>query len=96
MLCARVSAPPQPRRKAKYLCCAPSKRCSKRSLEAYEWSLERVLAYKSVMLLVTFATLVGTVVLYKYIPKGFFPQEDTGFISGSTEGQSRHRFPGDG
>ena len=51
------------------------------------------LAYKSVMLVITLATLVGTVVLYMTSPEGFFPPEDTGFISGSTEANSDIAFP---
>lgn len=54
-------------------------------LRAYEWTLDRVLAYKSVMLVVTLATLGATLWLYLIVPKGFFPQEDTGFLSGTTE-----------
>src|SRR6476660_8685649 len=61
-------------------------------LRGYEWALDRVLAYKSTMLLVTFATIIGTVLLYYYIPKGFFPIEDTGFIFGSVEGPSDISF----
>ena len=61
-------------------------------LRGYEWALDRVLAYKSVMLLVTFATIIGTVLLYYYVPKGFFPVEDTGFIFGSVEGPSDISF----
>src|SRR5262249_35252424 len=48
----------------------------KAMLAAYEWTLDKVLAYKLVTLLLTFATLVGTVWLYVIIPKGFFPIED--------------------
>ena len=54
-------------------------------LRAYEWALDRVLAFKSVMLVVTLLTLAGTVALYIVVPKGFFPQEDTGFLIGVTE-----------
>jgi HAE1 family hydrophobic/amphiphilic exporter-1 len=54
-------------------------------LRAYEWTLDLVLRAKFLMLLVTFATLIGTAYLYVIIPKGFFPTEDTGFISASTE-----------
>jgi hydrophobic/amphiphilic exporter-1 (mainly G- bacteria), HAE1 family len=54
-------------------------------LGAYEWSLDVVLKYKTVTLAITFATLVGTAYLYVIIPKGFFPSEDTGFISATTE-----------
>src|SRR3954468_21916747 len=56
-------------------------------LKSYEWALDRVLAYKSVMLAVTVATIIGTVWLYIAIPKGFFPQEDTGFMLMITEAQ---------
>ncbi|MBN8986483.1 MAG: efflux RND transporter permease subunit, partial [Rhizobiales bacterium] len=54
-------------------------------LRAYEWALDRVLAFKSVMLVVTLLTLAGTIALYIVVPKGFFPQEDTGFLIGVTE-----------
>jgi HAE1 family hydrophobic/amphiphilic exporter-1 len=63
-------------------------------LRAYQWSLGLVLRYKFVTLLVTFATLAATVWLYIIIPKGFFPTEDTGFISASTEGGSDISFLG--
>jgi HAE1 family hydrophobic/amphiphilic exporter-1 len=62
-------------------------------LRAYEWSLERVLNYKPVVLVVTLITLAATVALYYYIPKGFFPTEDTGFVSASTEANSDIAFP---
>ncbi|MBB5050176.1 HAE1 family hydrophobic/amphiphilic exporter-1 [Afipia massiliensis] len=61
-------------------------------LRAYEWSLDRVLAYKSVMLVVTLATLGATVWLYIIVPKGFFPQEDTGFLVGVTEAATDTSF----
>src|SRR5438132_5171852 len=63
-------------------------------LRAYEWSLDRVLRYKAVTLIVTLATLAISVWLYVIIPKGFFPTEDTGFISASTEGSSDISFQG--
>src|SRR5215510_1569532 len=63
-------------------------------LRAYEWSLDRVLRYKAVTLVVTIATLALSVWLYVIIPKGFFPTEDTGFISASTEGSSDISFQG--
>jgi HAE1 family hydrophobic/amphiphilic exporter-1 len=64
-----------------------------RTLRAYEWALDRVLKYKSITLAVTFATLAGTVYLYIAIPKGFFPTEDTGFISATTEAATDISFP---
>ena len=63
------------------------------ALYAYEVSLNQVLKFKFVMLFVTFATLAGTVYLYVIIPKGFFPAEDTGFISASTEAATDISFP---
>jgi len=61
-------------------------------LRAYEWALDRVLAHKFAMLLVTVATLAGTVWLYIVVPKGFFPQEDTGFLTGITEAATDTSF----
>jgi HAE1 family hydrophobic/amphiphilic exporter-1 len=61
-------------------------------LRAYEWSLDRVLRYKLVTLMITLATMVATVWLYLIIPKGFFPTEDTSFIAATTEGASDISF----
>src|SRR2546421_5823445 len=61
-------------------------------LRAYEWSLDKVLRYKSTMLIVTFCTLAGTIALYVYVPKGFFPIEDTGFVFSTVEGPSDISF----
>jgi HAE1 family hydrophobic/amphiphilic exporter-1 len=58
----------------------------------YERTLDLVLRYKSVMLMVTLGTMVGTVWLYIVIPKGFFPVEDTGFISATVEGPADISF----
>ena len=62
-------------------------------LKAYEWSLDKVLKAKPITLVVTIATLFGTVYLYIAIPKGFFPVEDTGFISVSSEAATDISFP---
>jgi hydrophobic/amphiphilic exporter-1 (mainly G- bacteria), HAE1 family len=62
-------------------------------LRAYEWALDVVLKYKVVTLAVTLATLAGTVYLYVDIRKGFFPVEDTGFISATTEAATDISFP---
>jgi len=59
-----------------------------RLLGAYEWALDKVLAYKAVMLAFTFLTIIGTAWLYVIVPKGFFPTEDTGFLTGITEAKS--------
>src|SRR3954449_1439246 len=64
----------------------------RRWLRGYEWSLDKVIAYKLVTLIITLATLGATVWLYLVIPKGFFPAEDTGFIAVSTEAASDVSF----
>jgi HAE1 family hydrophobic/amphiphilic exporter-1 len=61
-------------------------------LRMYEWTLDWVLARKAMMLVVTLATLAGTIALYIVVPKGFFPQEDTGFLSGVTEAATDTSF----
>ena len=48
----------------------------------YERALRVVLRHQLVTLLVFIVTAATTVVLYVLIPKGFFPQQDTGFIQG--------------
>jgi multidrug efflux pump len=64
----------------------------RRNREAFDWlmrgydrALTWVLDRQGLFLLVAVATLALTVVLYIYIPKGFFPVQDTGFIQGITE-----------
>jgi multidrug efflux pump len=52
-------------------------------LSMYERGLSWVLRNQPLMLGVTVATLALTVFLYIQVPKGFFPQQDTGRISGS-------------
>jgi multidrug efflux pump len=51
----------------------------------YGRTLKFVLRFRAVTLLITFATLVGTILLYVYVPKGFFPVQDTGVILGVSE-----------
>ena len=51
----------------------------------YGRTLRVVLRYRAITLLVALATLILTVALYIYIPKGFFPQQDTGVIQGISQ-----------
>jgi multidrug efflux pump subunit AcrB len=54
-------------------------------LAGYEHGLKWVLRHQGFMLLVAGATFLGTIALYFVVPKGFFPQQDTGVMSGSTD-----------
>jgi multidrug efflux pump len=51
----------------------------------YGRTLKFVLRFRTVTLLITVATLIGTILLYIYVPKGFFPVQDTGVILGVSE-----------
>ncbi len=51
----------------------------------YDRTLQVVLRHQTTTLLVTVGTLVATVLLYYYVPKGFFPVQDTGVILGISD-----------
>jgi multidrug efflux pump len=55
-------------------------------IQFYGRTLKFVLRYRTTTLVVTFGTLVATILLYIYVPKGFFPVQDTGVILGVSEG----------
>jgi hydrophobe/amphiphile efflux-1 (HAE1) family protein len=54
-------------------------------LAGYRRTLDTVLRHQAITLAVFFATLALTVVMAIEIPKGFFPIQDTGMISGLAE-----------
>ena len=54
-------------------------------LNGYRNLLDRVLRHQRLTLLSFVATVAATVFLYIIIPKGFFPQQDTGMLYGQAE-----------
>ncbi|MHB8301340.1 MAG: efflux RND transporter permease subunit [Acidobacteriaceae bacterium] len=54
-----------------------------KSLNIYRHGLHWVLDHQPLMLVVTLLTFVINVYLFIYIPKGFFPQQDTGRLMGA-------------
>ncbi len=62
-----------------------SERAFDAMLRAYERGLDLVLKYQFTTLCVFFATLGLSVYLFMAIPKGFFPQQDIGLITGISE-----------
>jgi len=62
-------------------------------LALYESSLNVVLRHRFVTLLVMLGTIVLTGYLYIIIPKGFFPQQDTGMIIGIAEAAQNISYP---
>jgi len=53
--------------------------------DAYERGLRRVLRHQPATLAVFIGTALLSVALYVLVPKGFFPQQDTGFLQGTAE-----------
>jgi hydrophobic/amphiphilic exporter-1 (mainly G- bacteria), HAE1 family len=64
-----------------------------RVLAVYTRWLDRALAHRWLVLVVATATFVATAWLMVVIPKGFFPEEDIGQISVSTESGEDTSFP---
>ena len=58
----------------------------------YERTLGWALDHRRTMLTVLFATIALNVFLYVVIPKGFFPQQDTGQIRGGVRGDATVSF----
>ena len=54
-------------------------------LQVYEWGLRRVLRYRFLTMVASAAVLVATVYLFRIMPTGFLPNEDTSRLSGQTE-----------
>jgi HAE1 family hydrophobic/amphiphilic exporter-1 len=63
-------------------------------LGGYRRGLHAVLEHQFLTLCVFMLTLAATVALFIAIPKGFFPQQDTGFIFGSPQGAQDISFEG--
>ncbi|SFH77756.1 hydrophobic/amphiphilic exporter-1, HAE1 family [Collimonas sp. OK307] len=61
-------------------------------LNGYKRGLHVVLRHQFITLMVFFATVAATVVLFIVIPKGFFPQQDTGFVYGFAESAQDSSF----
>ena len=62
-----------------------SERAFDAMLHAYERGLDRAMLWSKTTLLVFFATLALSVYLFVIIPKGFFPQQDNGLITATSE-----------
>ena len=62
-------------------------------IAAYGKTLRWVLRHQSLTQFVTFCTLAATLLLYIYVPKGFFPVQDTGAILGVSESEQSISFP---
>jgi multidrug efflux pump len=63
-----------------------------RLLRTYDFSLRWVLRHQFLILLVTISTVCLNGYLFYQTPKGFFPQQDTGRINGSIQGDQDLSF----
>jgi multidrug efflux pump len=83
MLCAWLIKPDHDRQHGRFY------RWSERGFQAvtngYARCLDVVLARRTLMLLVTVGTLALTLWLYTITPKGFLPEQDTGYIQGQAQ-----------
>jgi multidrug efflux pump len=70
-----------------------SEKCFDWTLALYRRTLHWVLENPTPTLIVLFLTIALNVVLILKIPKGFFPQQDTGAISGGVQGPQDASFP---
>jgi len=63
-----------------------------RALAGYERSLDWALRHSRFVLFIFFAAIVLNVMLFYIVPKGFFPQEDTGRLIGSLQADQSVSF----
>jgi multidrug efflux pump len=63
------------------------------TLKTYRHMLQWVLRHQPLTLAITIATACLTVFLYIQVPKGFFPQQDTGRVMGSVQADQDISFP---
>ncbi|QQY08624.1 MAG: efflux RND transporter permease subunit [Candidatus Xiphinematobacter sp.] len=64
-----------------------------RVVTCYQVSLTWALQHKRFVQGLLLITLVGTLFLYKIVPKGFFPQQDTGLMFGVTASSKNLSYP---
>ncbi len=83
MLCSRFLHPPREAHHGRLY--AMSERFFQGMLSTYRWTLERCLAHRPAVMVVSGLLLLATAGLFFVVPKGFIPSEDTGQIIGITE-----------
>ena len=84
MLCSRLLREEKSDQPRGWFYCVTEKMLSG-LIGVYSSSLRWVLRHSFLMLIVTGVTICLTIWLYTIVPKGFFPQQDTGLIMGITE-----------
>jgi multidrug efflux pump len=91
MMCSRILRSTPKDQQGRFF--KASERAFDSMIAFYGRTLKFVLGYQIITLLVAAATLVLTVLLYIFIPKGFFPTQDTGVIQGISQAPETISFP---
>jgi hydrophobic/amphiphilic exporter-1 (mainly G- bacteria), HAE1 family len=91
MLCSRLLKPIDHHEKHNFLL-RSFEWSFNRATAFYGWSLRKTVAMPKLVLLFTLGTFVVTAIMFQAIPKGFFPVEDIGQLSGSTVGPDDASF----
>ncbi len=92
MMCSRILRPASEEKHGRLF--QASDRALRWVMGGYERSLGWVLKHPLLTLTTWFVTLLTTLALYWFIPKGFFPQQDTGRITGSIQAAQDISFGG--
>jgi len=91
MMCAKLLKHEGEARQGKFY--VSSQKVFDRTIGLYGKTLTWVLRHQRATLWVAVGTLVVTLVLFYYVPKGFFPIQDTGVIQGMSEAPQSISFP---
>jgi multidrug efflux pump len=84
MMCSRLLRHRKPEEHGKIY--RASEKVFAKLLGAYERSLTVVLRHPAVTLMILLLTMALNIYLFVIVPKGFFPQQDNGTISGNVQG----------
>ncbi|MFY9551108.1 MAG: multidrug efflux RND transporter permease subunit, partial [Thermoanaerobaculia bacterium] len=90
MMCAALLRRPGEERHGRLY--RANERLFERVLAGYRSSLVWVLRHQRLTLGIALATMAATVYLYVKVPKGFFPQQDTGRLTGSLQADQSTSF----
>jgi multidrug efflux pump len=91
MMCAKLLRHKEESEQGRFY--VASERVFRRIIDFYGRTLTWVLDHQPAVLAIAVLTLVATFLLYAFIPKGFFPVQDTGVILGVSEAEQTVSFP---
>jgi HAE1 family hydrophobic/amphiphilic exporter-1 len=83
MLCSRFLKAPHAEKHGRFY--DASERMFDMWVNSYAWSLRQTIRFKGTTMIVSAATLAGTIYLFTIVPTGFIPSVDTGALNGQIE-----------